>query len=69
MPQGHIKRYFSDRHFGFVVREDGNPDIFFHLTEVASDDHLVVEGARVSFDEATNLKNGKLHAVNVVVVP
>lgn len=55
--KGRIKRFFSDRGYGFIIGEDGT-DYFFHISQVKD----IVEfknWMRVKFDVATG-KRGKI---------
>jgi cold shock CspA family protein len=47
--QGLIKRWYTERHFGFIGRT-GEQDLFFHLSDVVfRGDEVVQEGRRVEF--------------------
>jgi cold shock CspA family protein len=50
MLTGSICKWFPDRFFGFIRRDDGERDIFFHRRTVAAHDAEIVEGRRVSFE-------------------
>jgi CspA family cold shock protein len=63
---GRVKTFFDDRGFGFIDRDDGADNLFFHINAVANAD-IVPRGARVSFQIETG-RNGKLQAQNVHVV-
>jgi cold shock protein len=69
MPTGTVKKYFEDRRFGFVARDDdsGN-DIFVHASDVdrAGLKNLMT-GQRVSFNEAPS-KKGSPKAVNIRII-
>ncbi len=63
--QGVIARFNRDRGFGFI-RRAGAPDLFFHVSEVLSDQLQALEpGMQVSFDLGTSKRTGKPCAVNV----
>jgi cold shock protein len=60
-------KFFNDaRGFGFLAPDDKSADLFFHHSNVVGD--RPVEGDRVSFEPATDLRNKKPHAVNVRVL-
>jgi cold shock CspA family protein/tetratricopeptide (TPR) repeat protein len=50
---GHIIVYFPDRGYGFISRDDQEPDIYYHVTglrDPESVDRLLVPDTRVRFD-------------------
>lgn len=63
--QGTIKWYDDNKHYGFIT-EDGteNEEIFFHKSNILTQDEAVEKGQRVEFDvkkgtkglEATDIK-------------
>jgi cold shock CspA family protein len=62
--QGLIKRFYTERHFGFIGRA-GEQDLFFHLSDVVPrGDGVVQEGRRVEF-EITLDQVGRLRASGV----
>jgi len=46
--EGRVTKYFDDRGFGFVRRDDGK-DIFFHIKSFAKHVEYVAPGDRVEF--------------------
>lgn len=64
---GSVKKWVSERGFGFIAPEAGGADVFVHVTALGSLDQLSV-GDRVSFDEEIDPRSGKTRAVNVRVV-
>ena len=70
MAQGKIKTWISDRGFGFIQPDGGGNDVFVHVKEFEKVGLSEPEvGERVSFDIETNIKNGKLAAVNLKALP
>jgi cold shock protein len=65
MLTGEIKNWEIDRGFGFILRDDGERDLFVHFRELvgAKADHLPV-GLRVRFEIGTD-NLGRQHARNV----
>jgi CspA family cold shock protein len=64
---GTIKRYDPAKGFGFIQREDRQPDVFFHINNVHGGDLTV--GQRVDFEVTEDRRHlGKLHAVEVYTV-
>lgn len=66
---GTIGRFRADKGFGFIVRDDGQEDIFFHCKQVTNcvwEDMLNEQ--KVSFEEGVDERSGKPQAVNIVVL-
>jgi cold shock protein len=62
---GTIKKYFDGKGYGFVARDDGGDEVFFHIS--AFEDAGLAEpaiGDRIEFDLGPS-KNGKTRAVNL----
>jgi len=55
--QGTVKWYDDTKHYGFIT-EDGveNQDIFFHKSNILSEDQAIEKGQRVEFDVKTGQK-------------
>jgi cold shock CspA family protein len=51
MPTGYIK-VRKPNGFGFIVPDEGGPDLFFHVRDLArgTDENLAVEGAGVRYE-------------------
>jgi CspA family cold shock protein len=62
---GKIKFYDSKKGFGFIVREDEQPDLFFHISGVMGDKKELKEGDPVTFDLAETERG--LKAINIMV--
>jgi cold shock protein len=65
--KGVIKRYYDGRGFGFIHRT-GTPDVFFHVSQVASGDNRnrIQPGAIVEFEVRSTCKG--LRAVDVILI-
>lgn len=62
---GYVRRYYDDRRFGFIGREEG-PDVHFHISAVQGAEKLRT-GSRVKFEIGAD-KRGKPTARNVSLV-
>lgn len=69
MATGKVKWFDGKKGFGFIVPEDGSPDIFVHYSSINSNNEFktLKEGMSVQFDIMEGKKG--LQAQNVVVVP
>ena len=66
LPAGSIKMFKKDGGFGFIRRDDEQPDLFFHVTEVHNQD-VVAVGARVEWaSEGANAKGPYAEKVRVI---
>ena len=64
MPTGKVKWFNPAKGFGFIVPEDGGPDVFVHISAIQRAGLSTLnEGERVSFDIAT--ERGKTNAANL----
>jgi CspA family cold shock protein len=65
---GIVKFFNVEKGYGFIGRDDGQDDVFAHITRV--EDHaLLVKGDRVAFSLAPSARNGKPMAISVRVIP
>lgn len=67
MLQGHVRFFRPDRGFGFIVRDDGGPDVFLHVTgfaEKPDERNFNPFGARVEFEMSDDQRTGKPRATN-----
>ena len=58
------KRWNNDRGFGFIGPDAGGDDIFCHANNI-TDGNALQEGSKVTYDECTDDRSGKLRADNV----
>ena len=64
---GTVANWNDGRAFGFITREDGQPDIFAHVTQLSGGASELIPGDRVSFEVEPG-RNGKLQATAVRVI-
>jgi len=63
---GTVKFFNSQKGFGFIVQDDGGPDVFVHISAVerAGMSNLN-EGQKLSFDVQPDPRSGKSAAANL----
>jgi CspA family cold shock protein len=69
MATGTVKFFNAQRGYGFIVQDNGGPDVFVHISAVerAGIQHLN-EGQRLSFDVQADPRSGKSAAANLQAV-
>lgn len=65
MPAGSVKFFIGSRGFGFIKPDEGGPDVFVHVTDLAPGTPPLVEDMRVNFEIGTDRKNGRQKAIDV----
>jgi len=65
---GTVKRWFAMRGFGFVQRDDGQRDIFLHISQLPDGRETLIEGQRIEFMPAPNVRDGRLCAMAVRII-
>ena len=67
MTTGIVKFFNTTRGFGFITRDDGDKDVFVHITSVKESGLETLEpGQKVTFDVEPDRKGNK--AVNISAV-
>ncbi len=67
MAQGTVKWFNSEKGFGFIAQDDGQPDVFVHFSAIQSDGYKSLdENAKVEYDVKQGDKG--LQADNVRVI-
>ena len=68
MPTGTVKWYNPTKRFGFIEPEEGDKDIFVHVTAVeAAGLSTLHEGQKVQFELSTG-EDGRFSATEIVLV-
>jgi cold shock CspA family protein len=67
MFEGTVTHWIDERGFGFVRRDDGGEDIFFHITKLPPGTKVAV-GDRLRFSVQHNERAGKLQAVDTAIL-
>lgn len=59
-----VVKFFHDRKkYGFIATDEGEEDVFFHISELEGDSDSIEEGAEVEFEQEEGDKGPK--AVNI----
>lgn len=62
MTKGTVKRWLAGKGYGFIAPEDGDGDVFVHISDIVGGRSLT-EGERVEFEVRTTYRGTR--AVNV----
>jgi cold shock protein len=63
---GTVKFFNAQKGFGFIVQDDGGPDVFVHISAVErAGMRSLNEGQRLSFDVQADRRSGKSAAANL----
>ena len=66
MAQGTVKFFNAQKGFGFIVQDNGGPDVFVHVSAVErAGMRGLAEGQKVTFDIEADRKSGKSAATNL----
>ncbi|MGO8951881.1 MAG: cold-shock protein [Rhodomicrobium sp.] len=66
MNTGTVKWFNSQKGFGFIQPDDGNKDVFVHISAVERAGlYSLNEGQKVSFDIVADSRTGKSSAENI----
>lgn len=66
MNTGTVKFFNATKGYGFIAPENGNPDVFVHISAVErAGMRTIVEGQKLSFDVVRDPKSGKNAAENL----
>ena len=66
MATGTVKFFNSEKGYGFIQPDDGNKDVFVHVSAVErAGMRSLVEGQKVAFDVEADRRSGKMAASNL----
>ena len=69
MATGTVKFFNAQKGYGFIVQDDGNPDVFVHISAVErAGMHNLNEGQKLSFESKVDSMRGKTSAENLRAV-
>jgi len=69
MAQGTVKFFNAQKGFGFIVQDNGGPDVFVHISAVERAGlRGLAEGQKVSFDIEADRRSGKSAAANLQAI-
>ena len=69
MATGTVKFFNAQRGYGFIVQDNGGPDVFVHISAVErAGMHILNEGQKLSFDVQADPRSGKSAAANLQAV-
>ncbi|CAK9084246.1 unnamed protein product [Durusdinium trenchii] len=59
MLPGVLKKYFTDKGFGFIEPQDGSEDLFAHQRQFSGDPNSIQDGMKVKYEVEWDGKKGK----------
>jgi cold shock protein len=69
MINGIVKFFNATKGFGFISREDGEQDVFVHISAAErSGFHTLNEGQKLSFEVVADRRTGKACAENLQAI-
>ena len=67
MATGVVKWFNNEKGYGFITREDGEPDVFVHYSNIAGSGYRsLAEGQRVEFEVGPGRKGPEALNVNAI---
>jgi cold shock protein len=69
MATGTVKFFNAQKGYGFIVQDNGGPDVFVHISAVErAGMHNLNEGQKLSFDVQADGRSGKSAAQNLQAI-
>jgi CspA family cold shock protein len=69
MATGTVKFFNSQKGYGFIVQDNGGPDVFVHISAVErAGMRNLNEGQKLSFDVQADRRSGKSAAENLQAI-
>ena len=65
MPSGRVKFFNTDRGFGFILLDDGGPDVFVHVHDVEAAGMKILVADQLVAYEVGLARDGRSKAVNL----
>ena len=65
MPSGRVKFFNTERGFGFILPDDGGPDVFVHVHDVETGGMKTLVAGQLVVYERVPAREGRLKAVNL----
>ena len=67
MAQGTVKRFNTDKGYGFITPDDGTPDVFVHHSAIEADGHRGLEdNQRVEYTVTMGAKGPRAEQVRPI---
>ena len=67
MAQGTVKRFNTDKGYGFITPDDGTPDVFVHHSAIEADGHRGLEdNQRVEYTVTQSAKGPRAEQVRPI---
>ncbi|TWG94755.1 putative cold-shock DNA-binding protein [Mesorhizobium sp. J18] len=66
MTTGTVKFFNTTKGYGFIAPDNGNPDVFVHISAVEQAGlNSIVEGQKLNFEVVRDARSGKSAAANL----